>query len=297
MAKPIQRGHTLLGLAWATALPAFLLAQPPADREHHQDFRGKRDLLPFVKTFGVNLDVISKKEDGGFRFTLTPTQEWLGPVGVAATIPLTGDFEITGTYEILAIERPPPGGAGVGVALNLANRPDFENLAKLGRFMLPKKGNVYIAEAWHKDLPKGHGLGMNKTHETEIKAGRLRLVREGRLMRYLVADGLDSEFRELEKREFNATDFNVVRFLVTNNGSPSLIDARLIDLRIRATGKTPLAPPPAPDHVDEAHQAPSRGGWIIVLVLVGAGAALAFFGGIAAWLLLRRGGPKRAKER
>lgn len=286
------------------AMPAFVLAQPPAGNHYYQDFRKKAELIDELKYFGADMDEISKKEDAGLRVTLTAKREWKGAVGIQTTIPLTGDFEITAGYEILAIERPQLGSPGVGVALNLANEPDLQNFAKLGRFHLFKYGNVHLAEAWHRDLPKDNPLRVWKQGPTEAKSGRIRLKRESEIMRFLYADGQDPEFRELDSREFNERDIKLVRLLVTNNASPALIDARLVDLRIRTgmgpnQANAPVAPPkiPAPAQ-DDGHAAADNPGWLTVIMLAGGAGIVVCFALVVVLLLLRsrRAKPEAVKE-
>jgi len=287
------------------AMPAFVLAQPPAGNHYYQDFRKKAELIDELKHFGADMDDVSKKEDAGLRVTLTAKREWKGAVGIQTTIPLTADFEITAGYEIIAMERPPLGSPGVGVAINIANEPDMQNFGKLGRFMLFKYGSVHLAESWHRDLPKDNPLRVWKTEPTEAKSGRIRLKRESDIVHYLSADGLDQEFRELDSREFNERDIKLVRLLVTNNNSPALIDARLVDLRIRTglgpnQANAPVAPPKIANAApDNGPRASADAGWLTVILLAGGAGIVVCFALVAVWLLLRsrRGKTEALKEK
>jgi DNA-directed RNA polymerase subunit RPC12/RpoP len=82
-----------------------------------------------------------------------------------------------------------------------------------------------------------------------VKSGQLRLERKGLLVHFLVADGPGNEFREIKQQRFGDEDIAHVRLVVTDSGSPNAIDARLVDLKIRAVKLTPdpvTDSPPAP---------------------------------------------------
>lgn len=70
------------------------------------------------------------------------------------------------------------------------------------------------------------------TFPTTTKAGQVRIQRIGTVLHYLVADDSGTTFRELAEEEF-VSDECTVR-LVANTGSGPAVDARLVDLRIRA---------------------------------------------------------------
>lgn len=276
-------------------LPAFALAQPPAGKDYYQDFRGDKPLIDELKIFGADTPDVSKKEDEGLRFTLTAKRVWRGPVGVQLNIPLSGDFEITARYEILAAERPPVGNPGVGVGFNVANDADLQKLAKFGRFTLAKYGDIFLVETWHKDLPKDNPLRVWKQEPSKLNTGLIRIKREGAILHYLAADGVDGNFHEVASREFNDRDLRHVRLLVTNNNSPALIDVRLVDLRIRNdippnAAVAPVAPPIAPE-VREVEVQAAKGttvsGLIIAVVLIGLAGIFVVFALIGGWLFLR----------
>lgn len=278
------------------ALPAFALGQPPAGKEYYQDFRGGKPFIDELKTFGADTADVSKKEDEGLRFTLTAKRVWRGPVGMQLNIPLSGDFEITARYEILAAERPPVGNPGVGVGFNVANDADLQKLAKFGRFTLAKFGDIFLVETWHKDLPKDNPLRVWKQEPSKLNTGLIRIKREGAILHYLAADGVDGNFQEVVSREFTDRDLRHVRLLVTNNNSPALIDVRLVDLRIRndippnaaAAPGAPIAPKDPPgNHDANLATGPVVSMWLIVIAIVGVAGIFVLFALVGGWLLLR----------
>ncbi len=233
---------------------AFLLtlAMPPSARvtavKTYQDFHGKRGPRPPLEMIGPDLDAVARLGDKGLRVTLPAGRGPFQPVGVALVGGLSGDFEVTGSYELLAADRP-SGGHGVGVALNLATTPDFRRFAKIGRFMRAAEGDVYVVESWSKESAgRPDPASVFRTLPALTHAGRLRLVREGPTLRYLVAEDTPGEFREVYRGQFGTEDVAVVRFIVTQNDSPAAIDARLLDLRVWAAGRAGAGQEGGPSH-------------------------------------------------
>jgi ribosomal protein S27E len=222
--------HSLVVLA--TLLPG----QAPAPDFYH-DFRGGRPLPPNLSLFGLDAEEVVKPEDGGLRITPPVDGKQTFGWGVSTQFTLSGDFEVTGTYELLSVEPPVKGkGGGVGVALNVLPNADPRKFAKVGRFVRAEDGDVYVAQFWNKDPPKDHHW---LTVPTETLAGQLRLVRKGSTLHYLVADGPGDDFREIAQWEYGTEDLSMVRFIANNNSSPTALDARLVDLKINCNSLIP----------------------------------------------------------
>jgi hypothetical protein len=177
---------------------------------------------------------------------------------------VSGDFEITGTFELLSDERPKQG-LGAGVALNIATDDSANKFAKVGRFTRPEDGRVFLAEHWHRSPPKTSWV---KPIPTEARAGRVRLTRKGSILQYLVAHGLDGEFQQITEHDFGDEDIDLVRFIVNTNNSPIGIDARLIELRVRTGTVVPdhIAAPPGPS--SPFGRAAALWGFIAALVIL-----------------------------
>src|SRR5262249_38668095 len=147
-------------------------AQPA---EIYQDFRGRQPLLSSLTLEGPDVEETVRAEEEGLRITLPATRTRMAPVGVSTTYRLVGDFEVTGTYVILAAEKAPKG-IGAGVALNIATDPELRNFGKVGHFFRPNEGNVHLAEYWNKDTPKSYRV---QAVPTQSRSGQVRLAREG----------------------------------------------------------------------------------------------------------------------
>ncbi|MEA3156704.1 MAG: hypothetical protein QOK44_4293 [Betaproteobacteria bacterium] len=248
---------------------------PPRGRVFYQDFRGSRSLHPSLKLAGPDVKAVARPEDLGLRITLPATRAVNHPVQVTTQFSLSGDFEITGTYELLAADLPKDG-YGVGISLNIATDEERTKFAKVARAMRVKEGSVYVTEFWNRPSKAYKASSV----PTEVKSGQLRLVRKGKLVQFLVADGPGNEFREIKQQQFGDEDVAHARFVVTDSGSPNAIDARLVDLKIRAAKLTPdpvTDPPPAPA-VQEPRPGSSVwmtlsiafGTFLLIAILVGA---------------------------
>jgi DNA-directed RNA polymerase subunit RPC12/RpoP len=276
----------VVGLGWTSAL----LAQPddaptqPAPREFYQDFRGSRPLLPALKLIGPDIDTVVKPEDLGLRITLPKTRAVNQPIAVMPTFSLTGDFEITGTYELLSADQPAKG-YGVGVNLSIATNEAWDRFGKVSRLLRAQEGSVYWTEFWRHDPPKDYKVS---SVPSDAKAGQLRLVRAGATVRFLVADGRGNEFRELAQRDFGAEDVAQVRFAVSDSGPGNAIDVRLVDLRIRSRivpGAGVVAGVPGAAGLEKR----ADRGWLMAALLIGV--AIVVFvslAGAAAFFLRKR---------
>src|SRR4051794_8932466 len=106
-----------LGLVPSPARPEQPANLPLTDL--YQDFRHKRPLHDSLKLVGPDVEEAITAEEEGLRITLGATRKGHWPVEVTTDFPLSGDFEVTGTYELLSARRPTKG-YGVGVHMNVA---------------------------------------------------------------------------------------------------------------------------------------------------------------------------------
>lgn len=263
-----------------------LLAQEPPEKMVYQDFRNKRPLLPSLDLIGSGVEDETRAEAEGLRITLPAERAVHRPTEVAATFVISGDFEITGTYEFLSGARPKKG-YGAGVHLNIADSDERIKFAQVRRGLMPREGSVHGATFWLKKKDY-----QERWKPSEAKAGQLRLTRIGASLRYLVSDAPGEKFREIWFQEdFGKDDIEHVRYGVSDSGEPgNPVDARLIDLRIRmgrtladkAFDPAPLAPPePLVELLADPAALPH--GFLLAI-----GAMLALSLGLGVWFYLRR---------
>jgi predicted RNA-binding Zn-ribbon protein involved in translation (DUF1610 family) len=256
-------------------------------REFYQDFRGGRSLNSSLKLIGPDIDAVTKQEDLGLRITLPKDRAVHYPVQVMTLFSLVGDFEVTGSFELLYADQPDKG-YGVGVSLSLQTNEARDKFAKVAREKLVKGGSVYVTEYWRKDPPKDYKTFSVKS---ETRAGQLRLVRIGSKMHFLVADGPGNDFREIKQQEFGTDDIADVRFVVADSGSPgNAVDARLVDLKIRASKFSPDPVAAGGPATDGPVKSADRG-WLMAALLIGAAIIVFVSGAAAAAVFLRRRRP------
>jgi hypothetical protein len=259
-------------------------------KEIYQDFRGGNPLGDDFRLGGAaDANAVAKFEPGGLRITLPAARPQHFPVEVCAKFSLFGDFDITGTYELLAAAQPTKG-YGVGVALIVADSDKRDKFIKISRLMRPDEGSVYYSEFWTRFPPKDWQARPKKTN---VRAGQLRLVRDGARLRCLVADEVGKDFTLIyERPNFGAEELAQLRFEVADGNSPNNpVDALLVDLRVRTEafppdqGAGPPRLPPQPvnavDDPGAGEARPARSGWLtaalcFVVTLLLAGAATVF---------------------
>ena len=260
------------------SLPAFALAQQPAGKEYYQDFRGAKPLIDELKTFGADTAAVSQMEDGGMRFTLAAKREWKGPVGVQSHIPLSGDFEVTGTYEIIAIERPP---VGTGWCRDQsANDQIIESRQAAVRHL--KYGNVF-RPGRSTAVAKGQSFASGKEANLKLE---IRLKRST-MMHY-------SWVRTASSTNWcRASSTNAISassgFLIRTTTAALTMPGSSISAFAPTCRQTPAAPIPAPPvgNDAEAHQEASGANWLIVILAIGAAGIVMMFALLGGLLLLR----------
>lgn len=180
--------------------------------------------------------------------------------GVITDFGLQGDFEITMNYQFLTEPKLFAEGNPTEVKLVVVPqetvRPGVWHKTTQDRAMLARESPMrtsagqFVADmtSWHSDdIPKdqwGNETFNNiETHArknlpTAAKQGRLRLVRSGSQLYFLVSDGVDKDFTLLSKNEFGAKDVKDVRVLGVTGGPNAELTVRVTDLRIQADAFT-----------------------------------------------------------
>jgi hypothetical protein len=169
-------------------------------------------------------------EPTGVRFWLGTPMKKPKQVGLYTPIKLVGDFEITVRYEWLGDAEPTTGyGVSCGIAIGHQGK-----IIQVVRGNKVKKGNFYwVTEG----IPKPNGPPEFKDREerhTRAKSGRLALRREKNTILCLVADG-DETLEEVDRiTKFTTDSIHEVRFIADPGESPTVVDARLKEIRFRA---------------------------------------------------------------
>ena len=257
--------------------------------EFYHDFRGQPKPAELT-WFGVKKDNLVKEQPDGLRITLPKTfiHDW-GGVGITTAFGFKGDFEVTTSFEILQADKPPGNNVRVGVLLAVSTGGD--GIASLARVINPK-GEEVVFWDWHHDSR----ISANVTPCTG-REGRLRLKRTGNMLYYLWGAGTQGEdFQEIKQCEYGNGDIEHVRLVATTGRTPSTVDVRLLDLRIRtqSPGDLPTPSPKTSGSTGEGPtSAPKTAGrsalWILAILIGG----IAMIGGLLVWLRRRSGGTKK----
>jgi serine/threonine protein kinase len=219
-------------------------------------------------------------EAEGVRIKL-PAGQGMPGAGLATNAEVHGDFEITGSFEILKADRPDVG-YGVGVSLFVAIDPNTNDAVTLARRLMPDGKTVFVS---NRMTPVNGQLRHKvKTVPSTAAAGRLRIQRVGPKVRFLVAEGNQVDYVQVDEVEFPTEDVRFVQFGGNTGRSASALDVRLLNFALRAE-RVAGAAGPRPDV--PAEDAPAGGkGWLAAGVLVGL--LLALVVGLGVWLHARQ---------
>jgi hypothetical protein len=151
--------------------------------------------------------------------------------GVISKFKVGGDFEITAAYELIEVNRP-KNGYGAGVGLRIVKSSGDARRATLARFQHPKSGSGYTTDV---AVMENEKLKHESTSvPTETRKGRLRLVRRGPALQFLVAEGENDSFREVRQAEFGSEELSSVELYGDTGGAQLPVSVRLISLAVTA---------------------------------------------------------------
>jgi hypothetical protein len=270
----------------------------PAFQEYYWSFKDNPDKRDDFQWIGPGAENCVKLEPAGLRITLPVDHPARANTGVAKNLAIAGDFEITTGWQILAEPTPAQTGQGTGLFLGI-DLVTERNRATLTRVV--REGVLFTT--WF-ELTKE---GADKPFKTDVKyfpttarAGQLRLTRNGAALLYEIAEPASNDFKILARHPFSDEEVKQIRLGGVTGGPEKSLDARVIDLRIRA--KTlPFAAQPAaadarPAVAPPADPPSANRGWLVATLLVGLAVVLLFGIAGAALLFLRQRGaaPKAA---
>jgi hypothetical protein len=203
--------------------------------EFYQDFTGPklppRSVLELAPGEGEQ-KFARHEPGGGVRVLVSGQESKFPPFGVSLRFAVSGDFEITASYELRKLDKPATG-YGVSVSLwVMTDTPSVEaaTLARSHRW----DGNVWVADKGWWDVAKKEYRHDQEAFPTACQAGKLRLARTGPVLRFLVAEGNNEDFRELRNIPFKEEDLSQVHLGVDTGGSNGPVEVVLKDLRVRA---------------------------------------------------------------
>jgi len=204
----------------ATILLLLAASFGQMDDEFYQNFRGGQSIHPALTRFGPDAERAMNQNSDGLLVTLPAARADTRAVGLSPQFHISGDFEITVSYEIVSADTPSSGGgAGVGVWGRIGSATMA--LAHLKR---TDGKNAFVARA----------PGGAEARATAAKRGRLRVVRTGSDLSFLAAEGDGERFEELHHASAPTDDVSVTRISASTSDAACNLIVKFVDLRVRA---------------------------------------------------------------
>ncbi|NQT17052.1 MAG: DUF1583 domain-containing protein [Planctomycetes bacterium] len=247
----------LIAVAWSAAVRPAASADGSADRDkpiekfeknYRKAFKaGKMQFSGGGKAHG-------RQTSDGARLTIPPGTD--AYCGVMAKFDVEGDFEITAGYTIESMPIP-KGDSNTGLKLTVREVGEQQCatvghwVSRAGWFFKASKSVMQESGKYKHDVRATPGVSTS---------GKLRLVRTGSTLQYLVAEAPGDEFVELRTLEFGPANLNRIDLAVQTGGSLQGIDVVFTDLDIQAENLSVHVGPPS--------------NLLVHLLLIGVGVAL-----------------------
>ena len=214
------------------------------------DFRDKIETYPALSLQGPNARSVAKTDAQGLRISIPEGQRDTRPVMVKLEHRLRGDFDIALGYELIGVGEP-IGQWGAGILI----RAWFDTPSPLSAIvsLFMQRGGE-LAFGSHKIVqgPDGKEQYLNNTRTiTAKRRGKLRLVRTGPHLHYLVAED-GSPFINIQAVAIGTADVRLLEVSCSTMYTPISLDARLTKLVVAAAQfpdgiPSERAPAPADD--------------------------------------------------
>jgi hypothetical protein len=241
--------------------------EQPARRRVAFDFRNGKVDVASLPRFGPHTETVFNTGPQGLRITLPAGRGDTRPVGLLLPYRLKGDFDIVLGYELIEVGAPlPKYGAGVGLRALFDTTPLSSVI--VSRFRKPT-GDDFGSHKIVKG-PDDKDQYLFSRHKKAIGSiGKLRLVRTGSRIQYLVAEeGEDFKNIQTQPLEIGTDDVQAIKVELSTMYDPIALDVRLTELTIEADtfpeGVPVLQAPVVPA---ESPAEPGRKVWLAVLAL------------------------------
>ncbi|QDT89700.1 DUF1583 domain-containing protein [Gimesia algae] len=199
-------------------------------RELKFDFLGEQfdngQLVPLGR--GI-VKLIEPRRDG--LFLRLPAGHKISSVGISPRFQLSGDFEITASYEVPGWKNP-ESGYGMGPSVYLRMHDEKESAAMIGRLLRPGKKHVFSTTL--STTVEGKRNFDVKLVDAKQNSGKLKLIRTGSQLKFLVSDGAGDEFRELREVELGTADVDLLRLGAQQSDLETPVQVLWKDLSITA---------------------------------------------------------------
>jgi WD40 repeat protein len=243
-----------LVLRWPRAVADI----PPLPLIFRHDFRGTKINKEFLK-FATKDDAKRYVQEAeGLRVSPPVVVPRGGPSGVMTTFRLRGDFDVSASYEILQADIPEIG-SPIGVSLYITTDTPTQDAVMLTRFNRQDGSHYTCSGIMTTQFGQNRQFPPHKLIPTDVVAGQLRLIRQGKVVRFLVADEGSDGFQELRRLDLGDEDVLYVRLAADpgSKDSPPVV-ARLRSIEVRGQVGAPKAPPDVVVKSPEKKSAPNK---------------------------------------
>lgn len=227
-----------------------------------------------VSAIGADSPPIVRRDRRGAVIALRG--DGIASVGVGSRVALRGDFSVVAAVEHLAVGDLPPG-KRAGVSLYVQTKSFTGEAASFWWQRRHASKGVYDCFLCERVTTDGDGKRRHRNRQFKPAGGkliRLRLAREGSLLKYSVAEGGSKQFRELHQEELGDEDITQLRFVADRGDSDATLQVRFLELHVKADAFGEL--PPA-RIVEEPRSWSSLALWVLCPLAV-----------LATWLALRQ---------
>lgn len=194
------------------------------------EFRGRNFDNNVLAPLSPGTTRLMRPRDSGLAMKL-PSGRRLPSVSISPAFEVKGDFEITVSFEL---PKPvfPESGYGCGPTVYIATRSADERSAMIGRLL--RTGNKDVFSTNVASTVETKREQKVRLFPAAQKSGRLRLVREGTMLRFLAADGENDSFLQLRESEFNGDNISLVRVGAQQSDAATPVEVIWHELTIRA---------------------------------------------------------------
>jgi hypothetical protein len=222
--------HLIMGLLWLVSGALTVVSDPNLQAELDVTARPRLIDTHFSRYGPVAARNVSR-DPRGVRIRLPATGRLASQSGLYSYFAVAGNFELTVDYDLINLPKPESGyGSAVGISLDAENISDGS--LSLFRGIHPQQGPAYWVT---RAKPGDNGT----TYETSFypcsaKSGKLGFRREKDAIVCMAADSIRFEPRELITIPFVAGAIRPIRLFADSGGSPTAMDVRLTNFRLRA---------------------------------------------------------------
>lgn len=231
-----SRPSELVGLlAGVLMLPMIDLTTKSAGAQERFVLQFGKDPLntKLLKFLGPKAGEAIRSSPSGLEIALPRKNASSGRAGVGTHFGIEGDFEITIGYQLADVATPDKGdGAGVMLALVTVDEPPITiNMAHRRQ---RNDESVFGTNVWTTSGKKMKGNFKKYAVAPTITGGKLCIVREGSVLRFLVAEGSGDDYRQLRTEQFGVQAIRTVQVWGDTGGSTQPIKVLFTQLSIHA---------------------------------------------------------------